>query len=157
MDWIKINRYSFFILIVFAVFALSSCAKIQERKIIKGRWELKHFKFGPTEQNWMELVLPGYEVGTNCCRYIINFKDNNTCSGIYYRNDSLIYSVIGDWHMVGRDVLYVNLDDYADAEFYINRHNRRDYTLEADSNSVELSPSVHLVEPASLEIKRIDI
>ena len=146
-------RASYFILFVIFIAALSSCKKIQENKIINGKWQVIKVELNGDSANAMEVFLQGYKTNAVCCRYIVNFRDDNTCSATYYRNDSIIYSVEGEWELKKFNLVYVKLDRYVNALLDIDRHSRTYYTLHSDENEVE---ALNQTVPSKLKIKRID-
>lgn len=141
------------ILIVLSV-AFSSCEKIQENKIISGTWEVTKVELNNGDANAMEVFLNDYVSNSSCCKYIVDFKDDNTCTGTYTRNDSTIYSITGEWEMRDFNLVYVNLDMYVNAELDVNRHSKKYYTLESATNKVAIFGGNET--PTKLEIKRID-
>ncbi|MDZ4844990.1 MAG: hypothetical protein SH857_05505 [Chitinophagales bacterium] len=148
----RINSSFFFLIFLTACF--SSCEKIQENKIIKGTWEVTKVELNHNDFNAMEVFLNDYVSNSTCCQYIVDFKDDNTCTGTYTRNDSIIYSVTGEWEMRDFNLVYVNLDSYVNAELDVNRHSKKYYTLESETNKVAIFGGSET--PAKLEIKRID-
>ncbi len=135
-------------------FVFSSCEKIQENKIINGTWEVTKVELNNGDANAMEVFLNNYVSNSSCCKYIVDFKDDNTCSGTYTRDDSLIYTVTGEWEMRDFNLVYVNLDRYVNAELDVNRHSKKYYTLESETNKVAIFGGNET--PTKLEIKRID-
>ena len=132
----------------------ASCEKIQEKKIINGTWEVTKVELNNNDFNAMEIFLQEYVSNSSCCKYIVDFKDDNTCSGTYTRNDSVIYSVEGEWEMRDFNLVYVNLDRYVNAELNVDRHSKKYYTLESATNKVAIFGGSET--PTKLKIKRID-
>ena len=131
----------------------TSCKKIQERKIINGTWKVVKVELDHGDANAMEVFLNGYRSNSECCSYIVDFRDDHSCSGTYYRDDSLIYTVEGEWKLKEFNLVYVKLDQYVNADLDVDRHSRTYYTLETEKNTVAV---LNQVLPAKLEIKRID-
>jgi hypothetical protein len=131
-----------------------SCQKIQERKIINGKWEVIKVELNHTDDNVMEIFLQDYVSNSTCCHYMVDFRDDNTCSSTYYRNDSLIYTVEGEWKMVDFNLVYVNLDQYVNAELDVDRHSKTYYTLSSETNKVAVFGGAET--PTRLEIKKLD-
>lgn len=120
---------------VAALICTASCKKIVENHLIKDQWELYNaYAFDDRSNNFMKIVLPGYDNPEGCCRYIIDFQDNNQAFGFYYRNDTLDYMIRGDWFLEDKDHLYIDLDRYVKGSFEIMRDGKRNYTLVSDSN-----------------------
>lgn len=147
-------RFKIFLLLLPSVLFFSSCEKIQENKILKGTWEVMKVELNHGDANAMEAFLHGYVSNSSCCHYIVDFNDDNTCSGTYYRNDSLIYTVTGEWDMRDFNLVYVNLDRYVNTELNVNRHSKTYYTLESDTNHVAIFGGNKT--PTSLKIKKIN-
>lgn len=135
--------------------AFSSCERAQEKRIINGTWELTYFKLDTASTNAMEVFLPNYQPD-GCCEYIIDFRDDGSCLGSYYTNDTLNYEVMGEWDLLEKNSLYIDLDAYVDGTFDIDRHDRRNYTLYSPENTGSLG-TVTIIRPAELTIKRTDI
>ena len=133
---------------------LSSCVKIQENKILNGTWEVMKVELNHTDANAMEVFLHNYISNAQCCHYIVDFRDDNTCSGTYYSNDTIVYTVEGEWHMVEFNLVYVNLDKYVNAELDVNRHSKTYYTLNSEINKIAIFSNNEY--PTRLEIKRLD-
>lgn len=134
--------------------ALFSCEKIQEKKIINGTWEVTKVEMNHGDANAMEVFLRNYVSNSSCCQYIVDFKDDNTCSGTYYHNDTVVYSVNGEWEMRDFNLVYVNLDLYVNTDLIVNRHSKTYYTLESDTNHVAIFGGNKT--PTALKIKRLD-
>ncbi len=148
------NKLSISLFLSYCIFHFTSCEKIQERKIINGTWEVIKVELNHTDANAMELFLQDYVSNAECCHYMVDFRDDNTCSSTYYRNDSLIYTKEGEWHMVDFNLVYVNLDEYVNAELDVNRHSKTYYTLSSEINKVAVFGGRET--PTRLEIKRVD-
>lgn len=143
-----------YLLALLLITFFASCKKIQENKIINGTWEVMKVELNHTDPNAMEVFLPGYVSNSTCCHYIVDFKDDNTCSGTYYRNDSIVYTKTGEWHMVEFNLVYVKLDEYVDANLDVNRHSKTYYSLSSETNKVAIFGGNET--PTKLEIKRVD-
>lgn len=142
------------LLLACCILFFTSCKKIQEKKIINGTWEVMKVELNHTDENAMEVFLSDYISNSTCCHYIVDFRDGDSCTSTYYRNDSLIYTVTGEWHMVKFNRVYVNLDVYVNAELEVNRHSKTYYTLSSEKNKVAIFGGNET--PTKLEIKRID-
>jgi len=134
--------------------SFNSCKKVQEDKILSGTWEVVKVELGESDFNVMETFLRPYKSNHVCCKYIVDFRDDNTCSGTYYRDDSLIYTVEGEWELKEFNLVYVNLDKYVFADLDVNRHSKTYYTLDTDSNTVKALNNEVLA--TTLEIKRLN-
>ncbi len=145
------NAIRCFILLFFIVLMFPCCKKIQEKKIINGTWEVEKVELNHADYNVMETFLAGYKSNSECCSYIVDFRDDGTCSGTYVRNDDTVYSVEGEWNLKEFNLVYVKLDRYVDADLDVNRHSKTYYTLETESNKVA---ALNITAPAKLEIKR---
>lgn len=141
------------IVILLSLF-FSSCEKIQENKIISGTWEVTKVELNNGDVNAMEVFLHDYVSNSSCCQYIVDFKDDNTCSATYFNNDTIVYTVSGEWEMRDFNLVYVNLDLYVNAELDVNRHSKKYYTLESETNKVAIFGGDET--PTKLNIKRID-
>ncbi len=152
------SRYALLCLLAFGIItvSLSSCVKIQNRVLIKGTWELVNYsldyKTDTTGHNFME-ILPGYTQSGDCCRYMIDFKDNGLVTASYYVLDTLNYTVDGTWSLDEKSMLYINLDQYVDGLYEIDRQNRKNYIMTTDSNTLSLG-SARFVAPVKMDIKR---
>ncbi len=132
----------------------NSCKKIQENKILNGTWEVVKVELGQSDFNVMETFLRNYKSNHVCCKYIVDFREDNTCSGAYYYNDSLVYAVEGEWELKEFNLVYVKLDQYVFADLEVNRHSKMYYSLDTDSNTVAALNNEVL--PTTLEIKKLN-
>ena len=130
---------------------ISSCESIQQGIILDGKWEVMKVELDHGDLNAMEVFLQGYKSYSQCCHYFVDFRDDGTCSGTYYRNDSLVYTVEGEWDLKEFNLVYVNLDKYVNADLDVNRHSQTYYTLDSEENNIIALAQVH---PTKLEIKR---
>lgn len=150
------SRYALLCLLAlgFITISLSSCVKLQNKVLIKGTWELVYYKLDTVDRNYMEIILPDYTVEGNNPKYMIDFKDNGLVTGNYYLKDTLNYTVDGTWSLDEKNMLQIDLDQYVDGLYEIDRHNRKNYTLTTDVNRVEISPGNFIEFPVKMEIKR---
>lgn len=139
-----------------AALMFGSCVKIQNKVIMKGDWELVNYKLDTINQNYMEVVLPSYNNPPGCCKYMIDFQDGDKVIGTYYVNGVVDYTVEGTWSMDEKNKLYVNLDNYVDALFDVDRQNRKNYQLSTKVNTINYAPGFTLEYPVVLDIKRRD-
>jgi len=145
-----------FFILSFILISLTiiSCKKIQERRILNGTWEVIKVELNNNDSNVMEIFLSGYKTNSECCHYIVDFRDDGSCSGTYQRNDTVIYTVEGIWELKEFNLVFVNLDKYVNADLDVNRHSRTYYSLTSEENKVAVLGNAVL--PTKLEIKRID-
>ena len=152
------SRYALLCLfaLVFITVSHSSCVKLQNKVLIKGTWELVFYsldyKNDTTGINFMQ-TLPGYTQSADCCRYMIDFKDDGLVTGNYYVLDTLNYSVDGTWSLDEKSMLQIKLDKYVDGLYEIDRQNRKNYVLTTDENTLTIGGNP-LVLPVKLDIKR---
>ncbi|CAN5294897.1 hypothetical protein BH09BAC1_BH09BAC1_28100 [soil metagenome] len=132
----------------------TSCVKIQNMVIMKGDWELVNYKLDTSSTNFMLSVLPSYENPPGCCKYKIDFQDNDKVVGTYFVNDTVNYRVEGTWSLDEKSKLYINLDKYVNGIFDVDRQNRKTYQLTTQVNTIEYLPGYLLQVPTTLDIKR---
>lgn len=147
-------KHIYCLLLIFCVTLFSSCKKIQENKIINGTWEVMKVELNHQDANVMEIFLNGYVSNAECCHYIVDFKENNICTGTYYQNDTIVYSKTGEWKILEFNLVYVNLDLYVNADLNVNRHSKQYYTLDSETNKVAVFGGDEI--PTTLEIKRLN-
>ncbi len=135
----------------------TGCVKLQNKVIMKGEWELVNFQLENSPDNLMEGILQGYNQPPGCCKYMIDFQDGDKVVGTYYVNDTISYTVEGNWSLDDKSELYIKLDDYVDGLFTIDRQSRREYQLKSDKNLIELLPGSPFETPTTLDIRRRDI
>ncbi len=152
------TRYVVFFSLLMAamVFMGSGCVKLQNKVLIKGTWELVNYRIDTSAHNFMETVLPSYNNPPGCCKYLIDFQDNDKVVGNYYVNDTLNYSIEGTWSLDEKSTLVIDLDKYVDGTFDIDRQNRKTYQLTSDKNKIELFPGSIIESPVTMDIKRRD-
>lgn len=133
------------------IMTLAGCQKFRENHIIKDVWTLqKVYIFGSKETNMMEVVLNGYNQPEGCCEYVMDFQDDGDVFGYYYRFDTLDYMIKGEWELQSKDKLYVNLDNYVNGVFDLERDNIHHYILKSDSNTGTLG---NLVLTGEMELR----
>ncbi len=148
----NLSRYIFLFGIVSGIFSFS-CEPLQEDLVIDGTWEVVKVELNNQPQNVMEIFLQDYKSFAACCKYMVDFRDDFTCSGTYIKNDSVIYTVEGVWELRKFNLIYVKLDKYVDALLDVDRHSDKYYSLQSDQNTVQVLGNVL---PVKLEIKRTD-
>ena len=117
----------------------AGCEKFRENHIIKDVWTLQSvYIFDNKETNMMEVVLPNYNKPEGCCEYVMDFQDDGDVFGYYYRFDTLDYMIKGEWDLQDKDHLYVNLDQYVNGIFKLERDDLHHYILHSDSNTGQL-------------------
>lgn len=142
--------------VVFSIVAsLFSCAKFQHNFIMNGKWELvSAYNNNDYSINFLNVILPGFNAGGDCCHYIIDFQDQGKAFGFYYSNDTLVYEVQGTWDVPEKNHLYVDLDRYVNGDFLIDRTDHRKYKLTTDSNSANIFGAI-LINPLEMNIERL--
>ncbi len=143
----------FFPVLLFILSGLLSCQKIQERKILNGTWLVEKVELNLQEENMMTHFLKDYQSNSPCCRYVVTFNDDGTCTGTYYLNDTIEYTATGEWDLLKFNKVYVELDRYVHSTMDINRHNRKDYSLSSDENIVQALGNNTFI--TTLKIKRM--
>ncbi len=153
------SRYALLCLLACTIItiAVSSCVKIQNRVLLKGTWELVNYsldyKQDTTGANAMDFILEDFTQSPNCCKYMIDFKDDGVVTGSYYVLDTLNYSVEGTWSLDEKSMLFIDLDQYVNGLYEIDRQNRKNYIMTTDSNTVDLGATSFVV-PVKMDIKR---
>ena len=118
--------------------------------MMSGKWEVVKVEMNHNDQNMMEVFLENYKSFSACCKYVVEFKKNNICTGTYYNNDTIVYSVDGVWELRAFNLLYVNIDKYVNAELDVDRHSSRYYTLESPRNKVKVFNDAEVHAKASI-------
>jgi hypothetical protein len=139
-------------LLMMVLFA--ACKPVQNRIIIKGKWLVHrvHTDFVQMD-NAMEFFLPGYQSNHSCCTYMVDFKDDETVTGTYTKDNMVVQIDSGVWHLDKFNVLYVKLGKYIDGTYDIERHKNRRYTLYTEKNNLVILPT----QPAEITKVTIDI
>jgi hypothetical protein len=146
--------------IIAAIFAItllaSSCKKIQNNVLIKGKWNVERVKSDfLTLENSMDLLIPGYVSNNECCRYIVDFKDDQTVTGTFYKDNQVMQIDSGEWKLDEFNLLYIQLGKYINGTFDINKDSKRFYKLTTDSNSAQFLPSQVTVSKVVMDIRRL--
>lgn len=120
---------------------LPSCKKIQEDMLINGTWQLNAFYIdssanNPSTFNAMDLILPYYNQGGDCCRYVVDFADNDSVYAYYITYDTFNYIKSGSWELLEYNKIYVNLDEYVDGVFGIKKESPRHFILTSEANHI---------------------
>lgn len=123
--------------LIAVLFGYSACERITEKRIRLDKWTVHKITAPDGESNLMKIFLPNFEKYPDRSRYIIDFYDDGTATSFNYLDDSLIYSKPGEWELLDKDHLYMDIDDQIDGEYEIHREKIKTYTLKTDSNYVE--------------------
>lgn len=118
-----------------SVVSFSGCEAFVDLGLKMSTFELYESRFPGSELNLLTLMLPGYQVDSAGFRYIVNYYDNDRCTGEYYAADTLQYMVEGTWSLSEPDVLNMNLDQFVNAQFKITKLDKVTYLLETESNA----------------------
>lgn len=122
---------------VVVILSIGSCKKIQEDMIVKGLWTLESVQIDTFPQNQMETFLQHYNTGNDCCRYQVDFQDNDVVFGYYVTHDTFNYVTIGKWKLNKYNEIYVKLDKYVDGNFTIHKVGNKKYEMESDANHIK--------------------
>jgi hypothetical protein len=134
----------------------SSCKKIQNNVLIKGKWNVERVKSDfLTLENSMDLLIPGYISNNECCQYIVDFKDDQTVTGTFYKDKQVMQIDSGEWKLDEFNLLYIQLGKYINGSFDINKDSKRFYKLTTDSNSAQFLPSQVTVSKVVMDIRRL--
>ena len=143
------------IILVFLLFA-SACKKIQNRVLIKGKWEVEKVKSDfLTVDNSMEVLIPGYVSNNECCQYIVDFKDDETVTGTFYKDKQIAQVDSGVWNLDEYNLLYIKLGKYINGTYDISKESKRYYVLTTDSNSAQFLSSAPTISKVSKFIRRL--
>ena len=136
------------VLLVVALITWAGCKKIEEKVLLKGVFQLNSFYLEGSEDNFMRVALDGYDEPEGCCTYLIDFQDDGDAFGFYYRNDTLDYVVRGEWELKAYHELYINLDDYVNGTFDVDRQGKKKFQLTTNENTIILGgiPNVFSLE-----------
>jgi hypothetical protein len=129
-------------IITLVTFSLFGCKKIQNNIIIKGEWLVHRVNTDFVNlDNAMEFFLPGYFSDSSCCTYIVDFKEDETVTGTFTKNNVVVQIDSGFWHLDKFNVLYVKLGKYIDGTYDVERHRHKKYTLHTTENKLEILAS----------------
>ncbi len=149
-------RYSLTLAFVVSLILFSACKKIQNRVLIKGKWEVERVKSDfLTVENSMEVLIPGYLSNNECCQYIVDFKDDQTVTGTFYKNNEIAQVDSGVWSLDEYNLLYIQLGKYIDGTYNIEKEDKRFYVLTTDSNSAKLLSSGPTISKVTKFIRRL--
>jgi hypothetical protein len=142
------------VFVISATVFFSTCKPIQERVMIKGKWRVHRVNTDFVQMdNVMEFFLPGYESNSDCCTYMVDFKDDETVTGTFTKNNVVMQIDSGVWHLDKFNVLYIKLGKYIDGTYDVDRQKQRKYTLYTDKNNLVILPS----QPAEITEVTINI
>jgi hypothetical protein len=143
------------IIAVTLIFA-SACEKIQNRVLIKGKWEVERVKSDfLTVENSMEVLIPGYVSNNECCQYIVDFKDDETVTGTFYKDKQIAQVDSGVWSLDEYNLLYIKLGKYINGTYDISKESKRYYILTTDSNSAQFLSSAPTISKVSKYIRKL--
>lgn len=120
---------------------IQSCKKIQEDLLINGTWVLDGYYIdstanSPSDVNLMGVLLPYYNQGGDCCKYVVDFQDNDSVYAYYITYDTFNYIKKGYWELLEYNKIYVNVDDYVDGVFSIKKESPRHFLLTSEANHI---------------------
>lgn len=149
------KKYTTTILLI-AILFVSACKKIQNRVLIKGKWEVERVKSDfLTVDNSMDVLIPGYVSNDECCQYIVDFKDDQTVTGTFYKDKQIAQVDSGVWNLDKYNLLYIKLGKYIDGTYDISKESKRYYILTTDSNSAQFLSSAPTISKVSKFIRRL--
>lgn len=135
---------------------VSSCKKIQNNVLIKGKWNVEKVKSDfLTLENSMDLLIPGYVSNNECCQYIVDFKDDQTVTGTFYKDKQVMQIDSGEWKLDEFNLLYIQLGKYINGTYDINKDSKRFYILTTDSNNAQFLPNQVTVSKVVMDIRRL--
>ncbi len=141
--------------VVFILFA-PACKKIQNRVLIKGKWEVERVKSDfLTVDNSMDILIPGYVSNNECCQYIVDFKDDATVTGTFYKDKQIAQIDSGVWNLDKYNLLYIKLGKYIDGTYDISKESKRYYILTTDSNSAQFLSSGPVISKVTQYIRKL--
>lgn len=114
--------------------AISGCEVFVDFGLKNSTFQVYDSRIEGVEVNMLTLLMPGYEENNSSYRYIVNYYDNDRCTGEYYAGDTLYYKVEGTWSLPEPDVLRMDLDIFVDGDFKIKKLDQNTYLLESDAN-----------------------
>lgn len=130
------KRICLLLLGVLILFSFGGCKKIQERTILTGEWEFKSAYMNHDDAtDILNLVLPYRASYPEDSYYQILFDDDGSVHGKYYTFDTLNYAVDGEWELVKYNVFKVNLDQYVNGTFIVDKMKDGNYKLTSDEDS----------------------
>jgi hypothetical protein len=106
-------------------------------------------------ENSMEVLIPGYLSNNECCQYIVDFEDDQTVTGTFYKNNEIAQVDSGVWSLDEYNLLYIQLGKYVDGTYNIEKEDKRFYVLTTDSNSAKLLSSAPTISKVTLFIRRL--
>ena len=113
----------------------SGCEVFVDMGLKMSTFELYDSRIPGNDFNMLMLMLPGYQPNNPDFRYIVQYHDNDLCTGEYYAGDTLQYTVEGTWSLSEPDVLNMNLDQFVDAQFKITKLDKVTYLLKTEENA----------------------
>jgi hypothetical protein len=120
--------------LVFSMVLVSSCYKLNQNHIMKGKWYVNAFEVNGGSTNLMEGVLPDYVDGNG--QYYVYMLDNGLLRGEYFVADTLYYFRTGYWNMPHKDSVYFKVDRFIDGKFYIEQVSSKAFLLTSDDNNI---------------------
>lgn len=149
-------KYSLVLAFVASLIFFSACKKIQNKALIKGKWEVERVKSDfLTVENSMEVLIPGYVSNDECCSYIVDFKDDQTVTGTFFKNNEIAQVDSGVWNLDDFNLLYVKLGKYIYGTYDIKKEGKRFYVLTTDSNNARLLSREPTISKVTLYIRRL--
>ena len=121
-----------------------SCKKTREYGVITGEWRFNSAYMNHTSTNILDVVLPYHATNPENCYYQIIYENDGTVYGNYYTYDTLNYFVVGKWHLIKYDLVYLQLDQYVNGIFNVEDEGNGNLKLtsNSDSNTVEYLGSI---------------
>lgn len=126
------------------IVTFETCRKVEENNLKNGEWRIVDFRFNRDTGNALRLFLPGFTGTGSCCKYILNFSEENILTCTYFVNDTLAYTKFGEWELHKKDEIRLVFDDFVNGNFELNKLDNSTFNLisDDDSNYVQAIDSV---------------
>lgn len=145
-----------YIIILFSILIFLSCKKIQERKIISGKFLVENVHSDAVNaDNAMDFLIPGYISDSNCCKYYVDFFDDETATGTFYKYDVIMQIDSGFWNLKKFNRMHIQLGRFINGNYKIDRKGRKKIDLiSSDNEAIFITNQPPIISNVTMKIKR---
>ncbi len=124
------------------IFSFNSCKKITEDQIVQGLWKVNTVNIGTSTDNYLN-QFPGYLNGNDCCVYKLDFERDGVAFAYYIANNNILSVDAGSWYLNSGNEMYINVGNFIDGTFDIEKPSLKRWKLTSDFNHVQMYDSIN--------------
>lgn len=134
----KITRNLVSVVFVIAIVNFSGgCYKLKQTFMMKGEWTVQSVEIDGGTTNHMNTILPEYDKGNNCCKYVLYFGEDGKLAVNYFVDNTLNYAIAGEWRLIEHNLIYLDVDKFVKGFFEVEQESNTDVIMLSDNNFIE--------------------